>query len=450
MRTRFFAARPALGTALLLSVCAWSFRAAPAAAAEPGAKPAHDQRMIPEKSHPDRLPDRPSVPPSFSIPVGALGFAAPGPIYLGQRFSLASLDFLGEDRLLFTFRVPGLIHRSAHATDDNDAEHHVRALVLALPSGAVEAESVWMLHDRDRYVWALDDGRFLLRDRDQIKLGNDALDLKPYLRFPGPVLDVGMDPQQQLLVTNSREPESPTPQPTLDSPGGKDSSATQPASRSNLIVRVLRRESGRVVAVSHVHSPVALPLNSDGFLELLPAKENRWAINLNSFSGGSEVLGEVESSCTPSADFVSQREFLVTTCTHGDMRGTFGMTTDGRTLWEDLPLSSPVWPLIVASENGMRFARESLAVSRAVNAFSPLSFDDIKGQVVEVFDAATGKVALTAAASPVFDGGGNVAISPSGRRVAVLNAGAIQVFDLPAPPALPAAAGPSEASKTRP
>jgi len=30
-----------------------------------------------------------------------------------------------------------------------------------------------------------------------------------------------------------------------------------------------------------------------------------------------------------------------------------------------------------------------------------------------------------------------VAISPSGRRVAVLNAGAIQVFELPAPPPLP-------------
>ena len=34
--------------------------------------------------------------------------------------------------------------------------------------------------------------------------------------------------------------------------------------------------------------------------------------------------------------------------------------------------------------------------------------------------------------SPILDAGGNVAISPSGRRVAVLNGGAIQVFELPA------------------
>lgn len=446
MKKRFLPARSRVRTALLLAVSAWAFRALPAMAAEPGAEPSHEQRIVPEKSHPDRLPERPSVSPSFSIPVDTLGFAPPGPIYLGQRFSLASLDFLTEDRLLFTFRVPGLIHRAAHGSDD-DAEHYVRALVLALPAGSVEAESVWMLHDRDRYVWALDDGRFLLRDRDEIKVGDEALDLKPYLRFPGPVLDLGMDPAQQLLVTNSREPTAPDPKPAS---GDKNPPAPRPVSQSDLVLRVLRRESGKVVVVSRVRSPVELPLNADGFLELLPAKDNKWAINLNDFGSSSRVMGEVESSCTPSADFVSQREYLVTTCTHGDMRGTFGMTTDGRALWEDLPLSSPVWPLFVTGVDGMRFARESLAVTHPVNAFSPLSFDEIKGQVVEVFDSATGKVALTAAASPVLDGGGNVAISPSGRRVAVLNAGAIQVFDLPAPPPLPAAAGPSEASKARP
>jgi hypothetical protein len=56
---------------------------------------------------------------------------------------------------------------------------------------------------------------------------------------------------------------------------------------------------------------------------------------------------------------------------------------------------------------------------------------------VTVFDAANGDIALVSPVSPILDAGGNVAISPSGRRVAVLNAGAIQVFDLPAP--LPAA-----------
>ncbi len=64
------------------------------------------------------LLEKPSQPPAFSIPVEPLGFSAPGPLYLGQRNSLVSLDFLDENRLLFTFRVPGLIRRGRGSEAD--------------------------------------------------------------------------------------------------------------------------------------------------------------------------------------------------------------------------------------------------------------------------------------------------------------------------------------------
>ena len=67
---------------------------------------------------------------------------------------------------------------------------------------------------------------------------------------------------------------------------------------------------------------------------------------------------------------------------------------------------------------------------------------DIKEQSVTVFDAANGDIALVSPLSPILDAGGNVAISPSGRRVALVNNGAIQVFELPAPPPLPAETNP--------
>ena len=88
--------------------------------------------------------------------------------------------------------------------------------------------------------------------------------------------------------------------------------------------------------------------------------------------------------------------------------------------------------------NGLRLARETLVVTHQVGALSPLSFDDVEEQRVEVYDAATGKVQLTAPASPILDGGGNVAISPSGRRIAILDAGAIQVYELPSLEQIPA------------
>jgi hypothetical protein len=89
----------------------------------------------------------------------------------------------------------------------------------------------------------------------------------------------------------------------------------------------------------------------------------------------------------------------------------------------------------------LRLARETLVLKHSSVPFAPLDGGDIKGQLVTVFDAANGKVALVAPAIPALDAGGNVAISPSGRRVAVINSGAIQVFELPPAATLPEAAG---------
>ena len=117
------------------------------------------------------------------------------------------------------------------------------------------------------------------------------------------------------------------------------------------------------------------------------------------------------------------------------------MSTDGRRLWEALTSDTAVWPIVVRAPDGSRLVREALAVTHAVNAYAPIDRDDIKGQLVEVLDAADGKVVLEAAASPALDAGGNVAVSPSGRRVAVLGGDAIQVFELPAATPLPNPAG---------
>ena len=403
--------------------------------------PAEPQHGHKERPLPDRLPDKPTFPPSFRIPVEPLGFSAPGAIYLGQRNSMASLDFIDENRLLFTFRVPGLMHRDASETDSSYSRQ-IRAVVLALPAGTVAAEALWTVHDRVRYLWMLKDGHFLLRDREGLSQGDAALSLKPILHFPGPLLWVEMDPSQQFLVTNSREPASahqkpgdvpspPTAQASMDVDG-------DPPGVPEMVVRILERTSGQVMLVSRTRSAVHLPINSDGYVESLRANSEQWLLNLNFFGGGSKVLGRVYSTCSPTFDFIAQRELLVTACDGlGGSQKLVAMSTDGRRIWEDQSSPQAIWPLLVMAPDGSRLARETLAVNHAINAYSPLDSEDIKGQLVRIIDAATGKVALETAASPALDAGGNVAISPSGRRVAVLNAGAIEVFDLPEPPALP-------------
>ena len=314
---------------------------------------------------------------------------------------------------------------------------------MALPAGNVQAETVWTLHDRKRYLWMLDGGQYLVRDKDELKIGDASLQPKPFLRFPGPVLWVEVDPNRKYVVTGSSEPPTsasragdvPSPPNAAASLVSDDPSPGADAD-PDLILRILRRDSGKVMLVSHIKSAVHLPINGDGYLETLRGNGKAWMVNLDHFDGGSTILGSVDSFCSPMLDFISPREFLATTCdSSGDQR-IVAMTTGGRRLWES-GSSSSVWPVLVTNADGSRIARETLTVSHGVNSFAPLGTDDIKGQDVQVFDAATGKLALRAQASPTFDVGGNVAISPSGRRVAIIMADGIQVFDLPPAPALP-------------
>ena len=432
-----------LSAGLGLALAAMLLTLPVAAQAEGGGLFLSKRHKAPNKTAEDAKTPAPhaSQPPIFTIPVEPLGFYPPGAYYQGLRASLVSLDFLDENRLLFTFRAPGLMHRDA---SDGD-ERQIRALVLVLPLGNVDAEEVWTLHDQARYLWMLNDGHFLVRDRDTLKQGDDTLALKPLLHFPGPLLWLEMDPTQQFIVTDSKEPVAAKPQSgDVPSPATAEASVSvdgQPASaHPPIVLRILHRTSGQVMLVSRVRTMVHLPINSDGYLETLRGRAAEWLLNLNYFGGGSRILGKVDSVCTPSIEFISQHEALASTCDPHGGWGLVAMSTDGRRLWDVESPPTQVWPRLVMAPNGLRLARETLVVSHPVDAYSPLSFDDVKGQLVEVYDAATGRIALKAQASPVLDGGGNVAISPSGRRVAVIDGGAIQVYELPAPPPLPASA----------
>jgi hypothetical protein len=424
-----------------------------------------------DRSHPVKervltsgYPDKPSEPPSWTIPAEPLGFSAPGALYLGQRNSLVSLDFIGEDRLLFSFRVPGLIRRELKPGETADSEERqIRAVVLTLPDGNVEAEGLWTVHDRTRYLWMLKDGHFLLRDRNNVQEGDVHLLLKPQLQFPGPLLWLELDPSQQYLVSNSFEPVSDPGKPgqvgtpatasaTLtqdsqssssnpDGNAGGDSSSDDNPEPPDRVVRILRLSSGQVMLVSRVRATVHLPINAEGYLESLRGRGEEWVLNLHLFTGGSRILGSVNSTCAPTNEFISEREVLVTACTGSGSHKLVGLTTDGKILWDNLNPETAIWPLLAHSPNGLRVTQETLAVTHPVSAYAPLGSDEIKGQLVRVFDAATGEEVFEAPASPIFDAGGNVAISPSGRRVAVLNAGTIQVFELPPPPPLPDTAG---------
>ena len=144
------------------------------------------------------------------------------------------------------------------------------------------------------------------------------------------------------------------------------------------------------------------------------------------------MLGAIDSNCAPRNMFLSPQQVLATGCDDTGAIRLVSMSIDGRILWDDVNPATAVWPLAASHAHGKLATLETLAATHVVSTYAPLSNDDIKGQLVRILDADTGEVRFESPLSPVLDAGGNVAVSPSGRRIAVINAGAIQIFDLPA------------------
>jgi hypothetical protein len=390
----------------------------------------------------DQFPENPNLPPAFTIPLRPLGFSAPGAVYLLRRQALVSLDFLDENRLLFSFQVPsGLVRREGEDAAA-DTGRHIRAVVVELPDGKIESDALWVVPDLSRYLWMLKDGHFLLRDSDGLEQGDAALKITPFLRMPGSLLWLSMDPAQKVLMTNSLEPaeaaqESGETSLPVTGSAPITSDGQKPEAQQTLVTRTFQRESGQLIKTTRV--PFAAqtrdwPINSDGYLESSRDKSGQWLLTLNDFAGGSKVVTHVDSTCKPTSDYVSENELLVTTCEPKSGERLLGMSADGTQLWQVRTSSNEMSPLVVNSPDGSRVARETLLLKRFTNQYKRLvGARDLEGQMLRVYSAADGNMVLEAPLSPTLDGGGNVAISPSGRRVAILNAGAIQVFDLPAP-----------------
>jgi len=432
-------------------------------------------------------PEKPSAPPDLTIPVEPLGFTAPALFYLGDRRAQVSLNFLDEDSILFTFRVPGLIVRdtpnrgSVDSKDpaadfspyvgngDRHDERQIHALVFSLPSGNVTSEALWKLHDYRPYLWMLKDKRFLLRDRNTIQMGNSTLQLDTFLRFPGWVNYLELDPDQRFLVADTTEPVlsaskgATSPHPLIASTGDPPVASngttrgldqifgSETISTHENLLRILRMDDRGVALFSRVDGIKHLPLDHEGYYETLRGKGDLWLINYTDFHGGSTALGEVESICNPALDVLANGVVLASACSPGGWRRLTALTRNTETdlnpdhgkgkhrLWDVVIPPTKVWPLLVSCPEGRRIARATLDVARPVGINSPLELDEdgIRGQTVQVFDLATGKLELSVPTSPILDGGGNFALSPSGQRLAILNAGAIQIFNLPRAPDLP-------------
>jgi hypothetical protein len=383
-----------------------------------------------------------SPAPELRFPVEPLGFVPQPRFFLPYRIPGATLDFLDASHILFTFHVARLMQREPD-DPDTDLDQTIRAVVLHLPDGKVEAEGSWRLHDRERYLWTLPDGHFILRIRDTLYQSDKTLVLKTYLHPEGTFVTADFSPDRNTMAVQYSNPApedagfGAAPPPSLGT--GAPQLPSRPRRYTLLIVNNEERKADRAGVMPHA---VVLPLMQGGYLGVEQGRGKFWSVELNSFAGDQRQIVQVESTCQPIVNVLSQQVFLTRSCVpFSSDRVADAYDLAGKKLWEQMWQTRFTWGTFAYTNEGNRFAYGSIEIDHNLADLDPVDSSSILGQPVGVFDVMTGKSDMVLDATPILSAGENFALSPDGDKLAILRNGAIEIFAMP--PLAPAAAQPS-------
>jgi hypothetical protein len=382
----------------------------------------------------------PAATPEERILVEPLGYRPPGSLYMLSGKVFSSLDFVDGNHLLFTFHQPRLLPREQdEGRSDND--QLIQALILALPGGGVLASSEWRMHDRSRYLWPLGGGKFLVRQRNAYALTDSSLNLRPYINASTPVLATEISPDGRILVI-----EHQFERHTAAQHGKLAAQATQygePPPAEDTEITLVDTASREELGSLHTELPINVPITSNGYVGAEKEKDkdqnkdaaDQFVIRFIPFAGQSLVLGKVASTCTPHENFLNPKALVIESC-GPKTTDTFldAWTTEGKKLWNGRRDGHLVWPTFAYTRTGDRFAVGLLRVSHTIDLADSLNDEDVREQVVQVFDSATGALLMWTTASPILTAGQNFALSGDGEHLAVLRQGAIEIYKVPPAP----------------
>jgi hypothetical protein len=384
----------------------------------------------------------PALTPSARVPILPLGFTPPSLFYLAQRTSSVTVDFIDKDHLLFTFRKIGLMRRLPNEPP-SDEDQLIQAVVLDVASGKPVRQTVWRMHDHSRYLWALRDGKFLIRQRNTLYLTDSSLELKPFLSFVHPLVCVQISPDRHFLTVES-ETAPPPPASVQDLATGNGFNTPPRQITIGVYATDANAEAHGLLLTAEAHNAVLLPIVKDGILETAQAPEDSWQIRELPFvlpgqktdPPASRVILTVRGSCNPTLLPLSET-VVITGCSRMEDQDRLMTAIDlnGHVLWNQWWQAKYLWHTFDFTTDGSRFAMGSLVSDRPLSTLEPIEPDEVIKQLVGVFDTATGKLVLLREADPIVSAGQNFALSADGRRFAILRDHVIEIYDLPpAPP----------------
>jgi hypothetical protein len=403
--------------------------------------------------------------PDATISLESLGYVpAPQHILMAEGYTVSSLHYVDAHHLLFTYNKRSLIKRMPDDSPDN-VPQNVAAVLLETPSGKVVAHTEWRLPDHAQYLWPVGEGTFLLRIGRELRVltplaptplasTSDALQGHLLTTLPGTATMIAMAPDGRMLLAESDVSVHPA---TVDSAAPPASNATQsgiaqpgitkpdaqPAPTEDHTTDLqflefdLTRQAQGIVPVNlvgHIISPrmLALPLTHDGYMHATEIYPDDWDLIYTALNGKDVVLGDVVSTCTPGAAFLSNTEVLVETCNGNDTAVIMTVVTLGKKeLWQQTLQDPGTNPDVRPTPASGRFAL-SRVLTDGVNSpgTDVLDTEDARRQRIDVMDIQNGALVASVIARPAQRTAQNFSLSPDGRHLAVLQSNSIALYDL--------------------
>jgi hypothetical protein len=385
--------------------------------------------------------------PWVKISLEKLGFPGVSQGFLNAGASALTVDFLDNTHLLVSYGLRGLVAR-VPGDPVTDEDREVRAEIVELPSGKVQARTQWHLHDHGRYLWPLGQGRFLVRIGGSLSTIAPLANAKePFQRvaFPGR----GIDP---AVVFSSFDGGVMTVETAIpqSKPEGAATWADAQAPHNDTMLDLFRisgdgSEGSPLVATTakavRSPQPLAVPMDRDGYLWMEGEERDQslWMLTFYEFGSGPPEkrklnLGELHSTCAPVLELLSRSEFMALTCEGLSDRqklATYGF--DGHENWEE-PLDASNGIAVTMSAEAGRFAFSRITSSSAPpDALSGTPGETTQRQEVRVYQNESGDLLLKVSSDPVFRTAENFDLSADGRLAAVVRDGNIAVYALPAP-----------------
>ena len=379
--------------------------------------------------------------PAMRVTLESLGASASSQWLLDAGASMLSVHFVDSTHGLITFGLRGLVERIPGDPVEDD-DRNVAAVLVELGSGKVLARTQWHLHDHGQYLWALGEGRFLVRNRTTLTAiaplknlaSGKAFREMPFVHVSGHIDALVISPEGDLVTVETSAERTPTQAGERPQRGPEvfaflwaqgDGSAEAPV---------------KAIAAGHVGGAgpaLPLPLNSRGYLRAEMKARNHWQIRFDGLDGKSKALEYVDSSCVPRLQFVSPGQYVALSCRGADERimiSAFDFAP--HEMWEEPLTGTTGLPTFAYAPASGRFAmsRMSSSVAAVANGLAAqgLLGDTTTAQEVRVYQTQSGDMLLRLPSTPVLRTAQNFDLSADGTSLMVVRGGAVEVYKLPA------------------